>query len=54
MGKAWKNSLPNDTYDIVITSHMLEHVPHFRLEKTISEFNRIMKIGATIRILVHV
>ncbi len=51
-GKAWKNSLPDDTYDIVITSHMLEHVPHFRLEKTISEFNRIMKTGATLRILV--
>jgi len=31
---------------------MLEHVPQFRLEKTISEFNRIMKIGGTIRILV--
>ncbi len=51
-GKCWDSNLPNDTYDIVFSSHMLEHVPHFRLEKTISEFNRIMKVGGTLRILV--
>ena len=51
-GKCWDNNLLENTYDIVLTSHMLEHVPHFRLEKTISEFNRIMKIGGTLRILV--
>ncbi|WP_348657794.1 methyltransferase domain-containing protein [uncultured Thalassospira sp.] len=51
-GKCWDSHLPDDTYDIVFTSHMLEHIPHFRLEKTIAEFNRIMKIGGTLRILV--
>ena len=51
-GKCWDNNLQDSVYDIVLTSHMLEHVPHFRLEKTISEFNRILKIGGTLRILV--
>jgi len=51
-GKCWDSKLPDDTYDIVFSSHMLEHVPHFRLEKTIAEFNRIMKVGGTIRLLV--
>ncbi|WP_418502570.1 class I SAM-dependent methyltransferase [Flagellimonas sp.] len=51
-GKSWDSGLPDNAYDVVFTSHMLEHIPHFRLEKTISEFNRIMKSGGTIRILV--
>ncbi|MGE3626226.1 MAG: methyltransferase domain-containing protein [Hyphomicrobiales bacterium] len=51
-GKCWDTNLPSNTYDIVFTSHMLEHVPHFRIEKTISEFNRVMKTGGTLRILV--
>ena len=51
-GKCWETNLPSEKYDILFCSHMLEHVPHFRLEKTIAELNRIMKIGGTIRILV--
>lgn len=51
-GKCWDSKLNSNTYDIVFTCHMLEHVPHFRLEKTIAEFNRILKIGGTLRILV--
>ena len=31
------------SFNIIFTSHTLEHVPHFRLEKTISEFNRNFK-----------
>ena len=31
---------------------MLEHVPHFRLEKTISEFNRLLKKQGVLRIAV--
>jgi len=31
---------------------MLEHIPHFRLEKTLAEFNRLLKVGGTIRIVV--
>ena len=51
-GKAWDSKLPDGCYDIVFCSHMLEHIPHFRQEKTLAEFNRIMKKGATLRILV--
>lgn len=51
-GKAWESGLPPDTYDIVFTSHMLEHIPHFRAEQTFAEINRVMKIGGTFRISV--
>lgn len=51
-GKCWESGLPSGDYDIVFCSHMLEHIPHFRIEKTIAEFNRIMKTGGTLRILV--
>ena len=38
---------------LFFTSHMLEHIPHFRLEKkTISEFNRILKKNGILRIVV--
>lgn len=50
-GKCWDSHLTDNTYDIVFSSHMLEHIPHFRMEKTIAEFNRIMKVGGTIRLL---
>ena len=51
-GKCWDTKLESNSYEIVFTSHTLEHVPQFRIEKTISEINRIMKIGGTLRILV--
>lgn len=49
-GVCWDTKLKSSTYNIVFSSHMIEHVPHFKLEKTFSEFNRILKIGGTIRI----
>lgn len=51
-GKCWNSNLDNDSYDIVFSSHTLEHIPQFRIENTIAEFNRILKIGGMIRILV--
>lgn len=51
-GKCWDTNLPDSEYEFVFTSHMLEHVPHFRIEKTLAEMNRILKQGGTIRILV--
>ena len=51
-GKCWDIKLKSNSYDIVFSSHTLEHVPQFRIEKTISEINRIMKIGGTFRVLV--
>ena len=51
-GKCWNSNLKSNYYNIVFSSHTLEHIPQFRIEKTISEFNRIMKINGTIRLLV--
>ena len=51
-GKCWDTKLKSNSYEIVFTSHTLEHVPQFRIEKTFAEINRIMKIGGTLRILV--
>lgn len=51
-GKCWDTKLKSDSFDVVFTSHMLEHIPHFRLEKTISEFNRILKKNGILRIVV--
>ena len=51
-GKCWETKLKDKSYDIIFTSHMLEHVPHFRLEKTIAEFNRLLKISGKLRIAV--
>ncbi|RJR39475.1 MAG: class I SAM-dependent methyltransferase [Desulfobacteraceae bacterium] len=49
---AWDTKLPSDAFDIVYTSHTLEHVPHFLIEKAIAEFNRILKPGGILRISV--
>lgn len=51
-GLCWHTGLPDKAFDTVFTCHMLEHVPHFRLEMTIAEFNRIMVTGGTLRIVV--
>ena len=51
-GKCWDSNLKHNDYDILFTSHTLEHVPHYRLEKTMYEFNRILKLNGTIRIVV--
>ena len=51
-GKCWDTKLPRNSFDVVFTSHMLEHIPHYRIEKTISEFNRILKINGILRIVV--
>lgn len=52
IGKCWDSKLKSNYYDIVFTSHTLEHIPQFRIEKTIYEINRILKIGGTFRLLV--
>jgi ubiquinone/menaquinone biosynthesis C-methylase UbiE len=51
-GNMWDSKLPSNEYDIVYTSQTLEHVPHFKNEQTIAEFNRILKVGGLVRISV--
>ena len=52
-GKCWDTKLKKNSYDLIFSSHMLEHVPHFRLEKTISEFNRLLKKNGRLIINIH-
>lgn len=51
-GFAWDTKLPDESFDGLYSCHMLEHIPQFRLEKTIAEFGRILKTGGRVRIVV--
>ena len=51
-GNLNKINLKNETCDLVFISHTLEHIPHIQIQNVLTEINRIMKRGATIRILV--
>ncbi len=45
-------NLKDKSCDLVFISHTLEHIPHIQIQNVLTEINRIMKKGATIRILV--
>jgi len=45
-------NLKKKSCDLVFISHTLEHIPHIQIQNILTEINRIMKRGATIRILV--
>ena len=45
-------NLKDKSCDVVFISHTLEHIPHIQIQNVLTEINRIMKAGATIRILV--
>ena len=45
-------NLKNKSCDLVFISHTLEHIPHIQIQRVLSEINRIMKVGATMRLLV--
>jgi predicted SAM-dependent methyltransferase len=51
-GKAWDSKLPSNHYDILFAGNILEHITHFRIEKTLAEFNRLLKVGGTLRLIV--
>jgi predicted SAM-dependent methyltransferase len=44
--------LDDKVCDLVFTSHVLEHIPHTKLQEVMIEINRIMKIGSGLRILI--
>lgn len=44
--------LPDKSCDIVFMSHVLEHIPHIRVQKVLAEINRVTKIGGGFRLLV--
>lgn len=44
--------LESGSCDLVFLSHVIEHIPHLKIQSVMMEINRVMKIGATVRILV--
>lgn len=44
--------IPEGTFDIVYASHILEHVPWYKLEEVFEELNRILKRNGTLEIWV--
>lgn len=43
---------PNDCFSLIYASHILEHVPWYKVHSTIREWNRILKPGGIIEIWV--
>ena len=39
------------SFDVVFSSHMLEHVPHFRISAVLRDINRVLRPGGTLRLL---
>ena len=50
-GDASSMPLPNGSCETVFCSHMVEHVPHVRLENIFLEFNRVLAPSGIVRIL---
>lgn len=51
-GDIARMSLPDETCDLVFLSHVIEHIPHIRMQSVFMELNRVLKPGGGIRILV--
>ncbi len=45
-------NFPNNTFDVVYASHVLEHIPWYMLEDTIKEWSRILKPNGVLEIWV--
>jgi SAM-dependent methyltransferase len=43
---------PDQTFDVVHASHILEHIPWYQLSKSLKEWTRVLKSGGTIEIWV--
>ena len=48
---AWSIPLPDDSCSILYTCHMIEHIPHYKIEEVFCEINRVMETGGVLRIL---
>ena len=49
--QAWSLPFPDKTFDVVFTSHMIEHISHYKIEQVICEINRVLKYNGVLRIL---
>jgi hypothetical protein len=48
---AWRLSFPAHSFDWVFSSHMLEHIPHFKIDAVLKECNRVLRQGGKIRLV---
>ena len=44
--------LKSNSCDTVFISHVLEHIPHLKIQKVLCEINRVLKKNGTLRLLV--
>ena len=50
-GDATAMDLVDGSCDVVFCSHVFEHIPHTKLPLVLSEINRVLKSGGTLRLL---
>lgn len=50
-GSAWCLDYPDGCFDLLFSSHMLEHIPHFKIDAVLQEFNRVLKPHGAMRLL---
>lgn len=51
-GDAAHINLEKESCCVLFCSHVLEHIPHYKMQKVLLEFSRVLTIGGTIRLLV--
>jgi SAM-dependent methyltransferase len=49
--QAWSLPWPDAAFDTVFSSHMIEHISQFWIERTFSEINRVMCPGGVFRVI---
>src|SRR5665213_3681322 len=48
---AWCLDYSDACFDLLFSSHMLEHIPHFKIDSVLHEFSRVLKPGGGVRLL---
>ena len=51
-GDISKINLPSNSCDVAFSSHVIEHIPHLKIQKVFTEINRVLKKDGVLRILV--
>jgi SAM-dependent methyltransferase len=51
-GDISKINLDSNSCDVVFISHVIEHIPHLKIQKILAEINRVLKKDGVLRILV--
>ena len=51
-GDISKINLSSKSCDVAFTSHVIEHIPHLKIQKVFTEINRVLKTNGVLRILV--